>query len=325
MNMNIAINKGWRVLRLCVAGSIFLFLSSCGKSKQKESVSKPPSLGTNNISMVSGFGRIEPLKDMIQLSSEVDGIVIRKIAQEGDTLVQGDTIIVLNHAEQRYKVRQLEAQVETQRLTIRSVNAQVNSAETAYINKKQYYERLKKAYENEAESGQNVDDARLAYNQASSKVKELKDQLLSGQSRMHELQAELGQARVDLSRRFIRALTDGTILNMNINQGSYVKAYQSFGDFAPSGPLAVKAEVDELFAQKLRLGQKAKISLYAQQDTVATGKIVYLAPALSKKSIFSDQPSDFEDRRVRKVTIALFTHKPVLIGSRVNALIQISQ
>lgn len=323
--MNIIINRGWLVLRLCLLGSTLLFLSSCSNSKQKKSVSEPASLNTTSVSMVSGFGRIEPLKDMIQLSSEVDGIVIRKIAREGDTLAKGDTIIVLNHAEQRYKVRQLEAQVETQRLTIRSVKAQVNSAETTYKNKKQYYERLEKAYENEAESGQNVDDARLAYDQASSKLQELNDQLLSEQSRLLELQAELAQARVDLSRRFIRALTNGTILNMNINQGSYVKAYQSFGDFAPSGPLAVKAEVDELFAQKLKLGQKAKISLYAQQDTVATGKIVYLAPALSKKSIFSDQPSDFEDRRVRKVTIALLTHKPVLIGSRVNAFIQISR
>ena len=325
MDMNIIINRGRLIRWLCFMSSIFLFLSSCGKSKQKKSVSEPASLNTSSVSIVSGFGRIEPLKDMIQLSSEVDGIVIRKVAQEGDTLAKGDTIIVLNHAEPRYRVRQLVAQVETQRLTIRSEKARVTSAETTYKNKKQYYERLKKAYENEAESGQNVDDARLAYDQASSKLQELNDQLLSEQSRLRELQAELGQARVDLSRRFIRALADGTILNMNINQGSYVKAYQSFGDFAPSGPLAVKAEVDELFAQKLRLGQKAKISLYAQQDTVATGKIVYLAPALSKKSIFSDQPSDFEDRRVRKVTIALLTHKPALIGSRVNAFIQISR
>ncbi len=323
--MNIITQRPELILRLWIAGSLFLFLSSCGKSNQKQSVPDTTAVNTASISMVSGFGRIEPLKDMIQLSSEVDGIVIRKVAQEGDTLAKGDTILILNHAEQRYKVKQLEAQGETQRLSIRSVKAQVDAAETTYKNKKQYYERLKKAYENQAESGQNVDDARLAYDQASSKLQELNDQLLSEQSRQRELQAELDQARVDLGRRFIRALSNGTILNMDINQGSYVKAYQTFGDFAPSGPLAVKAEVDELFAQRLKLGQKAKISLYAQQDTVATGKIVYMAPALSKKSIFSDQPSDFEDRRVRKVTIALLTHKPVLIGSRVNAFIQISQ
>lgn len=323
--MNIKKDHKKSFIDFCFLICLLLLMNSCNQKEKNKTESTAPAIDVAQIRNVAGFGRIEPLRDMIKLSSEVDGIVIKKVAQEGDTLAKGDTIIVLNHAEQKYKVEQMRAQVETQKLTIQSVKAQVNSAKTNYQNKKQYLKRLKNAYENQAESGQNVDNARLDYDQATSKLQELQDHLLSQQSRLRELEAELNQARVDLARRFICALCNGTILNMDINEGSYVKAYQSFGDFAPSGPLAVKAEVDELFAQKLKLGQKAIISLYAQQDTVGTGKIVYLAPALSKKSIFSDQPSDFEDRRVRKVTIALTTHKPVLIGSRVNAFINISQ
>ncbi len=325
MNMNTMIYQ-WKIyFRFVLIGSFMLLLISCNTKDGKKAESSAPPIDVTHVNTVAGFGRIEPLRDMIKLSSEVDGIVIRKVAQEGDTLAKGDTIIVLNHAEQKYKEQQMEAQVETQKRAIQSVKAQINSARINYQNKKQYYERLKKAYQTQAESGQNVDDARLAFEQGSSKMQELKDQLSSQQSRLRELKAELGQASVDLSRRFICALSNGTILNMDINEGSYVKAYQTFGDFAPSGPLAVKAEVDELFARKLKPGQKATISLYAQQDTVGAGKIVYLAPALSKKSIFSDEPSDFEDRRVRKVTIALDTHKPVLIGSRVNVFIHINQ
>lgn len=304
---------------------LILVLASCSNKKKLKETGKPQAITNMPVTMVSGFGRVEPLKDMIKLSSEVDGIVVKKVATEGDTLAKGDTILVLNHAEQKYKVEQLEAQLETQRYNIRSLKQQVQAAQINFKNKQKYYQRLQKAYKNHAESLQNVDNAQLDYKQARSKNKQLYDQFMSAKSTYKEIKAELNQAKVNLSRHFIRALANGTILNMNINEGSYVKAYQTFGDFAPAGSLAVKAEVDELFANDIKVGQNVVVRLYGQQDTVATGKVVYVAPSLSKKSIFSDQPSDFEDRRVRKVTIALLNHKPVLIGARVYAFIQVNK
>jgi len=304
-------------------GLITISFVACSKQSKKLTSNSKTSVSKQAVSVVAGFGRIEPKRDMIKLSSEVDGIVIKKVAQEGDTLSKGDTILILNHAVQKYKVKQLEAEVNTQKLTINSFKNQVKAAHHDLQNKRTYYKRISNAFKGKAESRQKVDDARLSLQQAKYKYQQLTDQLLSEKSRLNELEASLGQAKVELSKRFITALSSGTILDLNISDGSFVSAFKSFGEMAPTGPLCVKAEVDELFAQKLKVGQKASMTLYGQNDTVATGHIIYVAPALSKKSIFSDEPSNFEDRRVRKITVSLRPNKPVLIGSRVNTFINV--
>lgn len=304
-------------------GLTLLSLSACSNKHQKSNSVKKASFSKQNVSVISGFGRIEPRDDMIHLSSEVDGIVIKKVAQEGDTISKGDTILILNHAVQKYKVRQLEAEVNTQNLTIKSFKNQVNAAHTDVQHKRTYFNRLSNALKGKAESIQKVDDARLSFQQAKYKYQQLNDQYLAEKSRLTELKSSLEQAKTELSKRFITALNSGTILNLDIAKGSYVNAFNSFGEMAPAGPLCVKAEVDELFAQKLKNGQKAYITLYGQNDTVATGHIIYVAPSLSKKSIFSDEPSNFEDRRVRKITVSLMPRKPVLIGARVNTFINV--
>jgi multidrug resistance efflux pump len=304
-------------------GLISISINSCKKQNQHSVFDEKTTFSKQDINTVSGFGRIEPNRDMIQLSSEVDGIVIKKMADEGDTLLKGDTILILNHNVQKYKVRQLEAEVNTQKLAIKSFENQVKEAHIVLRNKQTFYKRISGAFKGNAESRQNVDDARLSFEQAKYKYQQLSDRLLSEKSKLIEIKAGFGQAKVELSKRFITALSNGTILNLKIVEGSFVSAFTSFGEMAPAGPLCIKAEVDELFAQKVKSGQQASITLYGQNDTVATGHITYVAPALSKKSIFSDEPSNFEDRRVRKITISLTSRKPLIIGSRVNAFIKV--
>jgi hypothetical protein len=51
---------------------------------------------------------------------------------------------------------------------------------------------------------------------------------------------------------------------------------------------------------------------------------VYLSPYLKKKSLFSDDSANMEDRRVREVRIRLTGAANLLINSRVEAVIDLS-
>ena len=118
----------------------------------------------------------------------------------------------------------------------------------------------------------------------------------------------------------------GKILVLPIKIGEYVGVETQIAEFAPAGAYIAKTEVDELFADRVQLGQKAFILSQSTGDTLATGKVSFAAEYLKAKSLFKDQNTEQEDRRVREVHIRLDEKgdsKKPLIGSRVDCLINL--
>ncbi len=113
----------------------------------------------------------------------------------------------------------------------------------------------------------------------------------------------------------------GKILKMTVKTGDYITNDTKIADFAPSGGLYAKTEVDELYAERVSVGQKAYIVSQTTGDTLASGVVSFAADYLKQKSLFKDQATEQEDRRVREVSIRLDTGKMPLIGSRVDCVI----
>jgi HlyD family secretion protein len=143
------------------------------------------------------------------------------------------------------------------------------------------------------------------------------------ESKLKEIEADIAYAQTLVNRKKVTAPVKGTILNLNLKLGSIINSNESFGDFAPEGPFVAIGEIDEMFAQKLRLGQSAYIREQGGTDTISTGKVYFMSPYLKKKSLFSDRPDNLEDRRVREVRVLLDDKSNVLIGTRVECVIDI--
>jgi len=86
-------------------------------------------------------------------------------------------------------------------------------------------------------------------------------------------------------------------------------------------------EVDELFADRVAVGQAAGIRRQGGSEILATGKVVSVAPDLKQKSLFSDEIGKLEDRRVREVRIRLDppAGSPLLLGARVECILDIPE
>jgi multidrug efflux pump subunit AcrA (membrane-fusion protein) len=115
----------------------------------------------------------------------------------------------------------------------------------------------------------------------------------------------------------------GTFLSVNVRTGTYLTNTTPLGDLAPDGVLMALSEVDELFAEKVSVGQDAWIRNQGDTEIIAKGKIVFVGNYLKKKSLFSGKPDDLEDRRVREVRVELGDKANVLIGARVECVIQL--
>lgn len=140
-----------------------------------------------------------------------------------------------------------------------------------------------------------------------------------------EIMKEKDLAQAELNQRFIKSPGAGRLISMSAVPGTSVEPQVALAEFAPAGQLIARAEVDELFADKIKVGQSALIRQIGAQEHITTGKVIYAASALKRKSLFSEKAGDQEDRRVREVKIELDDPKSLLINARVECVIKISE
>lgn len=306
--------------RLAIVTVALILLSACGAKKEEPAASAPVNT-TLDAEKVIALGRVEPEVKITGVGAEVAGVIKRIYVNEGDSVKAGDLLIELSHDYEDAKVAQVQAKFKGQEADIQTATAQLQSARFKLSNSLDKLERLKKVVAQGADTKQNLDNAELEYQQAESDVNRLTASLEAAKSRLTETSADLRVAQADVSRRMIKAPAAGVVLTMELTEGSTVTTNSSLFEFAPNSDITVLSEVDELFANKIKLGQKVVIRTQGMDDTLAVGEVMQMAPYLKKKSLFSEDSGNMEDRRVREVRIKLNGNPALLINSRVEAVI----
>jgi len=143
-------------------------------------------------------------------------------------------------------------------------------------------------------------------------------------AQLRELRAQLKSAQNSLHQKTIKAPSDGILLSIDAKSGSAIQALESFATFAPEGKWVVHGEADEMFANRLKKGQRVRIHYIGNSSTITNGKIISLSPKLSNKSFFTDVPGEQQDRRVRRFKVLLDSADHLLINAKVECEIHLN-
>lgn len=294
-----------------------LTLMACGGKPEPPLTPPAP---TTAPALVVGVANIEPLARMLDLTAEATGVVDRVLVEGNDTVKQGDTLVVLRNASERAKADQKVAALNTQRNAVEAAQQDIVSAQADLDLATSELKRTEALLTSGAATAQDRDQKRADGDKKAAQVRTLQAREREAMAKVRELEADLRSSRADLGRTVVLAPADGLVLSINVRVGSAATSNSTLGTFAPKGPLMAVTEVDELFADRVKLGDKAYIRPQGRTDTLSTGTVVFAAPSLSAKSLFSGQATDLEDRRVREVRVQL-DRADVLIGSRVDCVI----
>lgn len=306
----------------------FLFLfASCGNTNQekeaqhsaKDSISIP-----KDINSVVGIGKVEPQKGIIDLASKTGGIVKAVYKQSGDSIKKGETIIVLQQDAERLKIQEIKTKIATQKQQVEAKKIQVQRFQTQFQDKTDKLKISKNLLQSGAETKENVTTLQNDKKLLKIKLKENKKDVGLSIAKVRELKAKLATAQNKLRNRSIDAPSDGVILNITAKAGSAIQPLQSFATYAPSGDWVIHGEADEMFANRLKIGQKVSIHYIGNSHIITTGKIISLSPDLSNKSLFTDEPGEQQDRRVRRFKVLLNNRDHLLINSKVECNIHIN-
>src|SRR6266849_4186914 len=203
-------------------------------------------------------------RERIELSPRFMGVVKWIGVHKGDTVTNGQVVVLLDDAEQ--KARLLEAQ------------GRLANAQTALAKAELDYQRIKKLIADKVETPQAEDDARL-------KVE-------SARAMMQEAQGSVELAKTYLDWTVIRSPIDGVVLEKLVEAGELVTP-QSFGGargpstaflaMADPKDLQVEVELNEVDLSKVFLNQKCRISPEAYPEKGYEGHVAEIAPEANRQ------------------------------------------
>lgn len=298
-----------------------LVLSACGtKEEKKISVEK---YKVDKIDQIIGIARIEPAAKISPIGAEIAGKVVQIHVQEGQFVKKGTLLASLDQSLDQAQVQQSLAKVQTRQQRIKSLEAKVAAVELKVYLADIERQRDRNLADAKAGTQKAAFDSESAYSNLKAELAVAKADLAEANAALAEVESERNYTQKLLDKKNIYAPTDGMILNWDVKIGQAVAIGSKLADFAPEGELIATTEVDELFAMKVKKGQRVQINIQGTSELLSTGTVIYCAPFLSKKSIFNDRADNLEDRRVREVRVRIDQPDAVLIGSRVECVIKL--
>ena len=272
---------------------------------------------------VVGLGRVEPELKIVDLTSEVWGTVDGIRITAGGKAREGEPILTLRRDVETASLKQAVAGVHVRRAAITATEASILRARAEAANALRRYDRISALHASDLEADQILEDSATELESLDQEVNGLEAELTSARALLEQAQADSMRARAELERRILRAPADGQVLALDLSLGSVISPERSVGAFGPSSPVIARCEIDELFAGMVEVGQDAFVRRQGSTDTLAAGGVSFVGPYLRAKSLFSDEVGDLEDRRVREVHVLLDDASDVLLGTRVECVIDI--
>jgi len=309
---------------LCIT---ILLLFSCGGNKEdeqeeqaviKDSLSRP-----EHVKTVYAIAKVEPLNGMVQLSSVTSGIVTEVYKNAGDSLLKGDLILKIDHSADVLAVDVANRQIATQQSRAAADRANVLQYLSSLKEKEQDLAITEKLALTGADTRQNVAVKQKEKEVILANLQSAKATAAASEAEIAVLNKQLQQAQLTLNDKSIRAKQNGILVSMDAKVGTNINALTPFATMAPQSELVLKGEIDEMFADRVQIGQQVVVNYVGNNKQIASGKIIYLSPVFEEKSLFYEKPGETSDRRVRLFKVSLGKSKELLINAKVECAIQI--
>jgi len=136
--------------------------------------------------------------------------------------------------------------------------------------------------------------------------------------------ARLRQAQESLKECGLRAPADGKVLRVLVGPGELLGALpkQPVVLFCPDGPRFIRAEVEQEFAYRVKVGQQANIRDDSNDPGTWRGRVTGMSDWYTHRRSTMQEPLQVNDVRTLECLIALDPEQPPLrIGQRVRVLI----
>ena len=197
--------------------------------------------------------------DEVIVSPEIEGRLEKLFVAEGDTVTNGELIAQIEPSEWR-------ADAEFYASSEQQSSASLVQAQADLENAQLNYQRIAGLYSNDVESVQDYDAARTSYDSARARVEAAKKQIQAAA-------AQSQKAKVYLDYTKVYAPTNGIVDTRAALQGEVVNAGQVVVTLINPDDLWVRADVEETYIDRIRIGDQFQVHL--PSGAMRTGTVFF--------------------------------------------------
>jgi len=251
---------------------------------------------------VSGTGMVEASNRNVAVGTPVAGIVKQVNVAVGQRVKAGDILFVLDD-------RDLQAQLLTATAAVKAAAAALREPRHRLEN---------------AEHLWRTDHAAIREQDLS----DLRDQAARAEAELELARAQVGQIKLEMERRIVRAPMSGTILQTSMRPGEYVAGGNTatpsilMGDDAR---LQLRVEIDANEAWRVRSGAAAEAYVRGHPEQGIRLHFEHIEPYVIPKSAFTGQSTERTDRRVLQVVYSFDRgERMIYVGQLLDVYIETS-
>ena len=298
-------------------------LFACGSGDTDEGSPRTNEQILQEVREVHAVGKVVPAGDWAIIASPVAARVQRRLVQTGDTVAAGQLLLLLEPGNADLEVAEARARLMSLQAESRGTTEDLRKAELYAAELKAVYETSRRLLAQQAETRETAATDSSNWQQQESMVRALKEQIRAQRASENELSIQIQKAESQRTDFNLTAPAAGIITDLTAKVGQYVSGAEELGRIAnPSEPI-IEAEVDELFAADIRVGQAVVITAVGRPDTLARGRVSHASPVLADKSILYETANEGEDRRVRRIKIVPESNATLTVNAKVACTINI--
>ena len=268
---HIFIILGGVLISLVVAASFF-----GGKRELPEVITTTAELN-NIVERVSASGKIQPELE-VSVSAEVSGQLIELPVKEGDVVVEGDLLAVINPDVYISARNRAQAAVNTTLSNLSSAKAMLASSESGYFVAKKSWDRNQILFNSGVVSEAEFHQSESAFNASEANLVSAGEGVKSAEYSILSAQASLQETLDNLSRTTLRAPQAGIVTALVKEVGESVQgngfvAGEVVMKISNLGLMEVDIEVNESDIVRVKIGNNAEIEVDAYLDETFKGHV----------------------------------------------------
>lgn len=272
-----------------------------------------------NSSSLNATGTIESTNVLV--SSKNTGEVKAIFFDEGQKVNIGDTIIAIDHEALNYQLAQAEAGVQIAQAQlelmlkgarsedIQQAEEMMKQSEINYANAQKDFQRYKQLWESKSISDKQFEDMKSRYeisfaqfNSANENLKKVKkifrpEEIEQAKGNLKKSQATVSLLKKNINDSYIISPLNGFIVKKFVEPGETVTPMSSLVKISDLSKVELVIYVSEVELGKIKLGQKAVITVDTYPDRTYEGTVTYISP----EAEFTPKNVQTKDERTKLV------------------------
>jgi multidrug resistance efflux pump len=336
------------LLAASVAGTGLVFTSNAGNGNSPDNGQASASAAWSE--GIVCMGHVDVEYGVRNLGLTQPGRVEEVRVHEGDVVKVGDVLLRVDDKPYRFLLRQAQADLEAAQATLDEANKAPKQHEHQVAQQRNAIEAVKQRVEAARQQVLAVQKAQkiVALGEqpqiaaAQALVRELRASLKIDEDKLTELelvdphativraeqdvrgkQARLANAQYAMEETALRAPFDGKVLRILVGPGEMLSAQprQVAVQFAPMGPRLVRAEVEQEYAGRAHLGQRASVQDDSRSGPVWQGKVVRISDWYTQRRSILQEPLQVNDVRTLECIVQL---DPSDVTPRIGQRVRVS-